>query len=134
MAKSGLTLARFETYTALMEKEAHEYLKRWDNEGDVDFLQAMSEMIIFTATRCLHGKEVRERFDETVANLYHDLDNGFTPLAWFMPAWIPFPSFRIRDRAHLELKKRFKQVIELRRNSKDTEARDDMLETFMTSR
>ena len=49
--------------------------------------------VVFIATRCLHGKEVRERFDEEVANLYHDLDNGFTPLAWFLPAWIPFPRY-----------------------------------------
>ncbi len=93
------------------------------HEGEVDFLQALSEMIIFTATRCLHGREVRERFDEEVANLYHDLDNGyycafdidslwrsFTPLAWFLPPWIPFPSFRARDRARVELQRRFNEV------------------------
>ena len=55
--------------------------------GDIDRCYSI-------ATRCLHGKEVRERFDEEVANLYHDLDNGFTPLAWFLPAWIPFPRYR----------------------------------------
>ena len=49
MVKTGLTLARFETYTALMEQEAKGYLKRWNKaEDDVDFLQAMSELIIFT--------------------------------------------------------------------------------------
>ena len=48
IVKTGLTQSRFETYTALIEKEAAAYLERWDNEGDVDFLQAMSELIIFT--------------------------------------------------------------------------------------
>eukprot|EP00042_Codosiga_hollandica_P029984 m.169742 g.169742 ORF g.169742 m.169742 type:complete len:521 (+) comp53233_c0_seq2:95-1657(+) len=133
MVKSGLTLARFETYTALMEQEAHEYLKRLGNEGTIDILQILSEMIIFTATRCLHGQEVRDRFDETVAQLYVDLDNGFTPLAWFLPNWIPFPSFRIRDRAHLELKRRFKEVIEYRKHTQVT-GHGDMMETLMTAR
>jgi len=48
-------------------------------------------MVIFTATHCLHGEETRASFDETVANLYHDLDGGFSPLAWFFPSWLPFP-------------------------------------------
>jgi sterol 14alpha-demethylase len=134
MAKSGLTQARFETYTSLMEHEAHEYLKRLGDEGELDFFTLMSEMTIFTATRCLHGKEVRDRFDETVAQLYADLDHGFTPLAWFMPAWIPFPSFRIRDRAHDELARRFKEVIQIRKQSGNLLGHDDMLETFMTAR
>ncbi len=53
--------------------------------------------------------QVRERFDERVAQLYTDLDGGFTALAWFLPAWMPFPSFRTRDRAQAELARRFKQ-------------------------
>ena len=48
-------------------------------------------MVIFTATHCLHGEETRAAFDEKVASLYHDLDGGFSPLAWFFPPWMPFP-------------------------------------------
>ena len=48
--------------------------------------------------------------DERVAQLYADLDGGFTPLAWLFPSWMPFPSFRKRDRAHLEVKKIFYKV------------------------
>ena len=48
--------------------------------------------------------------DEKVAQLYADLDGGFTPLAWLFPSWIPFPSFLKRDRAHREVKKIFYKV------------------------
>ena len=134
ICKTGLTQDRFATYTALIEDEAHQYLSRWKDEGTVDFLQAISELIIFTATRCLHGKEVRDAFDETVAGLYQDLDHGFTPLAWFFPAWIPFPSFLRRDKARIELQKRFNAVIDARRQSGNMQGNTDLLETFMTAR
>eukprot|EP00048_Salpingoeca_helianthica_P014852 m.223878 g.223878 ORF g.223878 m.223878 type:complete len:511 (-) comp16344_c0_seq1:445-1977(-) len=133
IAKTGLTLARFEKYTAMIEKETNDYIKRWGDSGTCDLFHDISELIIFTATRCLHGLEVRSQFNEDVAQLYHDLDKGFTPLAWFLPAWLPFPSFRIRDRAHIELVNRFKAIIRGRRESGNVEGHDDMLETFMTS-
>jgi sterol 14-demethylase len=89
-----------------------------------------------------------------VAGLYHDLDGGFTPAAWFLPSWLPLPrsvragclehegrwwkqiaaraSFRKRDRAHRELKRRFYKLLDLRRANKVEAGRTDLLETFMT--
>ncbi len=29
-----------------------------------------------------------------VAQLYWDLDGGFTAEAWLLPTWLPLPSFR----------------------------------------
>ena len=29
-----------------------------------------------------------------MAQLYWDLDGGFTPEAWLLPSWLPLPSFR----------------------------------------
>lgn len=48
--------------------------------------------------------------DEEVAQLYADLDGGFTHLAWLAPSWIPFPSFLRRDRAHRKIKQIFYKV------------------------
>jgi len=42
----------------------------------------------------LAGKEIRSVLDEKVAQLYWDLDGGFTALAWLLPAWVPLPSFQ----------------------------------------
>lgn len=132
MAKAGLSQERFQTYTAIVEEECHKFLQRWVGQhGTTNLFVAMAEMIVFTATRCLHGKETRDAFNEEVAHLYHDLDGGFSPLAWFFPPWMPFPSFKKRDRAHLELKRRFFEVIEARRASGKLSGHDDMLETFL---
>ena len=89
---------------------------------------------MIAATRCLHGKEVRDRFDEQVAKLYHDLDNGFTPIAWLLPSWLPLPSFRTRDVARVELQRRFNDVIEQRRLAQNLYGNEDLLETCMTAK
>lgn len=59
-----------------------------------DLFEALSELIILTASSCLHGKEIRSMLDERVAQLYADLDGGFTHAAWLLPGWLPLPSFR----------------------------------------
>lgn len=41
------------------------------------------------------GPEIRKRLDEKMAQLYWDLDGGFTPAAWLLPSWLPLPSFRL---------------------------------------
>ena len=133
MAKEALTKKRFEVYTSIIEDETKRYISTWGSNGTMDFFEQMAKMIVFTATHCLHGKETRDNFTPDTAKLYHDLDGGFTPLAWFFPSWLPFPSFRRRDRAHIELKRRFGRVIAMRRDSGNVQAgRTDLMETFMT--
>lgn len=59
-----------------------------------DVFEALSELIILTASHCLHGKEIRSQLNEKVAQLYADLDGGFSHAAWLLPGWLPLPSFR----------------------------------------
>lgn len=59
-----------------------------------DLFESLSELIILTASRCLHGVEIRSVLTESVAQLYTDLDGGFTHAAWILPQWLPLPSFR----------------------------------------
>lgn len=59
-----------------------------------DLFEALSEVIILTASSCLHGKEIRSMLNERVAQLYADLDGGFSHAAWLLPTWVPLPSFR----------------------------------------
>ncbi|XP_033639523.1 lanosterol 14-alpha demethylase-like [Asterias rubens] len=130
--KIGLNVAQFRKHIGLVQEEALDYLKRWkNNSGQENLFVAMSELIISTASRCLHGKEIRSKLDERVAQLYMDLDGGFNHLAWLFPSWIPFPSFRKRDKAHLEVKKIFYKAIQERRDSEDPD--DDMLQTLLTT-
>lgn len=129
--KMGLNISQFRKHVPIVVEETEDYFKRWGDKGEKDFFVALSELIILTASRCLHGKEIRSMLDERVAQLYADLDGGFTPLAWLFPSWMPFPSFRKRDRAHLEVKKIFYKVIKQRRASEEEE--DDMLQILIDS-
>ncbi len=87
--KVGLSVENFRAYVPQIVDEVQEYLKtdprfaplQWgDKTFTVDIFQAMSEVIILTASRTLQGKEVRAGLDKSFAQLYHDLDSGFTRL------------------------------------------------------
>lgn len=75
-------------------------------------------MVIMTASRTLLGKEVRSKLTESVADLYHDLDKGFTPINFLFPN-LPLPSYRKRDEAHIKMRNVFIDVINTRRASGD---------------
>uniref|UniRef100_A0A7N6F903 Lanosterol 14-alpha demethylase n=1 Tax=Anabas testudineus TaxID=64144 RepID=A0A7N6F903_ANATE len=129
MLKSGLNIAHFKEHVQIIEAETTEYFQRWGDSGERDLFEALSELIILTASSCLHGKEIRSMLNERVAQLYADLDGGFTHAAWLLPGWLPLPSFRKRDRAHLEIKNIFYKVIQKRRSS--GEKVDDILQTLI---
>ncbi|XP_050189709.1 lanosterol 14-alpha demethylase [Myiozetetes cayanensis] len=129
MLKTGLNIAQFKQHVSVIEKETKEYFKAWGESGEKNLFEALSELIILTASHCLHGKEIRSLLNEKVAQLYADLDGGFTHAAWLLPGWLPLPSFRRRDRAHREIKNIFYKVIQKRRKSEEKE--DDMLQTLL---
>uniref|UniRef100_A0A8C8VNI6 Lanosterol 14-alpha demethylase n=1 Tax=Pelusios castaneus TaxID=367368 RepID=A0A8C8VNI6_9SAUR len=129
MLKTGLNVAQFKQHIPIIEKETKEYFKSWGECGERDLFEALSELTILTASHCLHGKEIRSLLNEKVAQLYADLDGGFTHAAWLLPGWLPLPSFRRRDRAHREIKTIFYKVIQKRRQSEERET--DMLQTLL---
>ncbi|XP_017340690.1 lanosterol 14-alpha demethylase isoform X2 [Ictalurus punctatus] len=129
MLKTGLNVARFKQHVQLIEEETRQYFLRWGDSGEKNLFEALSELIILTASRCLHGVEIRSVLTESVAQLYTDLDGGFTHAAWILPPWIPLPSFRQRDRAHKAIKQIFYEVIEKRRKSAEKE--EDILQTLI---
>uniref|UniRef100_A0A8C9U4V3 Lanosterol 14-alpha demethylase n=1 Tax=Scleropages formosus TaxID=113540 RepID=A0A8C9U4V3_SCLFO len=129
MLKTGLNIAHFKQHVQIIEEETKEYFARWGDSGERNLFEALSELIILTASHCLHGKEIRSMLDEKVAQLYADLDGGFTHAAWLLPGWLPLPSFRRRDRAHREIKNIFFKVIQKRRESPQEE--DDILQTLI---
>ena len=133
MMKTGLTISRFRNYIPYIEREVAVYTGTWGCGARVDIFIAMSELVILTASRCLHGSEIRSKLDEGVAQLYLDLDGGFSQLAWLLPAWVPLPSFRKRDKAHREMKKIFREVIAKRRTDTQTGQEDDFLHVLIHS-
>lgn len=48
-----------EKYVPRIIDEAEKFFKRWGEEGEIDLIEKLSELIILTASRCLMGPEVR---------------------------------------------------------------------------
>lgn len=103
------------------ESRLHQaFFKKWGDEGEVDLLQELSDLIILTASRCLMGKEVRESLFEKVSGLFHYLDMGMRPISVIFP-YLPIKAHRDRDWARAQLAEIFAKIINNRRDSGVTE-------------
>ncbi|KAJ9085525.1 Lanosterol 14-alpha-demethylase [Entomophthora muscae] len=131
MIKYGLTTEYLKTYVTLIEQETIEHLAKWGKEGKVCIFKQMGGLIIKTASRCLLGEEVRSQLDESFAEIYENLDRGFTPVH-FLFDWLPLPSFWRRDASHLEARNFFLNVIKNRRASNIK--KEDMLQALMSAK
>ncbi|KAK7907875.1 Eburicol 14-alpha-demethylase [Apiospora marii] len=92
--KIALTTQAFQSYVPIIADEVSSYFKKSADfkgkSGIVNIPPKMAQITIFTASHSLQGKEIRHKFDETLADLYHDLDMGFNPVN-FMLHWAPLP-------------------------------------------
>jgi sterol 14-demethylase len=128
----GLRTARLKGYTSKIERETRQYLESWGQEGELDLFHALSELTILTASRCLHGDDVREKLFKEVSELYHDLDRGLTPLTVFFPN-APTTAHRKRNAARAKMVELFSGVIKNRRENPHVKHSDgtDILSIFM---
>lgn len=129
---NGLRTSRMKTYIAKIQEETLQYLKENLNSesGTIDLYKSMSELTILTASRCLHGDDVREHMFADLQTLYHDLDEGLTPLTTL---WSHAPTARHarRDKARKELIQLFGKVIKERRANPERSDGTDILSLFM---
>lgn len=120
--KFGLTTEALRSYVSLIAAETSAYIrnsKYFSGEsGTLNVPKAMAELTIYTASRSLQGKEVREKFDSTFADLYHDLDMGFTPINFMLP-WAPLPQNRKRDFAQRKMAQTYLDIIKARREDEE---------------
>lgn len=135
--KIALTTEAFRSYVPIISNEVTSYFKRCaafkGKSGVVNIPQHMAEITIFTASHALQGSEVRSRFDEKLADLYHDLDMGFTPIN-FQLWWAPLPSNRKRDHAQRTVSNIYKEIIQERRANKGgDDGQHDMMKHLMNS-
>ena len=119
-------------YVDKIEDETRKYLKEnWKGEtGEIDLLTSLSELTILTASRCLHGEDVRTHIFKEVQELYHDLDHGLTPLTVFWPN-APTEAHRKRNAAREEMVRLFAKVIQERRQNPERSDGTDILSLFM---
>ncbi|CAI4216755.1 unnamed protein product [Parascedosporium putredinis] len=95
--KGSLTTEAFRSYVPIITEEVNNYFRTTSTykakSGTMNVAKAMAEVTIFTASHSLQGKEIRDQFDESLADLYHDLDMGFTAIN-FILHWAPLPGTR----------------------------------------
>lgn len=129
---NGLRTSRLRGYVSKIEKETIDFLKDWGKEGSIDIFHALSELTILTASRTLHGNDVREKLYREVSELYHDMDQGVTPLTVFWPN-APTSAHRKRDKAQKKMTELFAKVIKNRRENPSLTNSDgtDILSIFM---
>lgn len=129
LMKIALTTEAFRSYVPIISDEVTSYFKRSADfkgkSGIVDIPPKMAEITIFTASHALQGKEVRSRFDESLASLYHDLDMGFTPIN-FMLHWAPLPWNKRRDYAQRTVAGIYMDLIKQRRAEGRSKTQDMM--------
>lgn len=134
--KFGLTMDAFKSYVDLISSETKSFVlnnKHFRGQtGTIDIVPAMAELTIYTASRSLQGKEVREKFDSTFADLYHDLDMGFAPINFMLP-WAPLPHNRKRDIAQKKMAETYMEIIRARRaaGGKRPQDEEDMIWNLM---
>lgn len=107
--KGGLSTEALSSYPAMIQTECDRFFKEemkltqsTPGPKTVEIFKTMSSLIILTAARTLQGKEVRDSMDSRFAQLFHDLDGGFTPVNFLFPN-LPLPSYRRRDKAQREM-------------------------------
>ena len=117
-----------------MEQQVNDYIKQSPNFkgllGMADFPPIMAEITLFTASRSLQGKEVREKLDSTFAQLYHDLDDAFTPLNFMLP-WAPLPHNKRRDIARDKMTQIYADIMEDRRKKGNGDESQDLISNLM---
>jgi sterol 14-demethylase len=122
---------RMRTYGEAVVRETEESIAEWGEHGTLDFVDFCRVLTNFTSSRCLLGREFREGMNEEFARVYHDLEQGVTPLA-YINAHLPIPSFIKRDRARVRMVEMISQIIDARRREK--REGEDFLQTLMESR
>ncbi|KAI9701390.1 MAG: Lanosterol 14-alpha-demethylase [Bogoriella megaspora] len=132
--KFGLTSEALRSYVPLIVGEVRKYVKEnaqfRGDRGTLNVTPSMGELTLFTASRSLQGKEVREKLNSTFADLYHDLDMGFSPINFMLP-WAPLPHNRRRDAAREKMAKTYLDIIEQRKTAGGEKDSEDMIWNLM---
>ncbi|ORY65853.1 eburicol 14a-demethylase [Pseudomassariella vexata] len=127
--KVALTTQAFQSYVPIIADEVSSYFKKnplfKSQSGIVNIGPIMAQLTIFTASHSLQGKEVRNKFDESLADLYHDLDMGFSAVN-FVLHWAPLPWNNKRDHAQRTIAKIYMDTIKERRAAGQTNSQDMM--------
>lgn len=118
-------------YAQVIVQEVEQMVADWGDSGEIDILEFMKELTIYTSSHCLLGDEFRYELNEEFAKIYHDLEKGVNPLAFVFP-YLPFPVFRRRDKARVRLQELVTGIIAKR--AKKAEKSEDAFQLLIESK
>ncbi len=110
------------SYSKVIVSEVEAMIDGWGDGGEVDLLEFMKQLTIFTSSHCLLGKEFRYELNEEFSQIYHDLERGVNPLAFVFP-YLPLPVFRRRDKARVRIEQLVTEII-AKRQQKQQKSED----------
>ncbi len=100
-------------HAQVIADETERMIRNWGESGDIDLLDFLAELTIYTSTACLIGKEFRDEITGEFAARFHDLEKGTDAFAYVNPH-LPLPSFWQRDRGRRRLVELISGIIEKR--------------------
>jgi sterol 14-demethylase len=118
-------------YAQVIVREVEQMIEGWGESGEIDLLEFMKELTIYTSSHCLLGDEFRYELNEEFAKIYHDLEKGVNPLAFVFP-YLPLPVFRRRDKARARLQELVTGIIAKR--AQKTEKSEDAFQLLIDAR
>ncbi|MEI6334009.1 MAG: cytochrome P450 [Methylococcaceae bacterium] len=118
-------------YAQVIVQEVEQMIAGWGDTGEIDLLEFMKELTIYTSSHCLLGDEFRYELNEEFARIYHDLEKGVNPLAFVFP-YLPLPVFRRRDKARARLQELVTGIIAKR--ALKTEKSEDAFQLLIESK
>ncbi|KAL6654832.1 hypothetical protein ACP70R_008297 [Stipagrostis hirtigluma subsp. patula] len=115
-----------------MLQEVENYFAQWGQQGTVDLKQELDHLLMLIASRCLLGKEVREKMFDEVFSLFQELtENSLHLTSLFFP-YAPTPMTRRRDKARTRLLQIFTEIVRSRKSSNTIEV--DVLQNLIDSK
>ncbi|PUZ55191.1 hypothetical protein GQ55_5G192300 [Panicum hallii var. hallii] len=119
----ALKLSKRRSNVDPMVKEVEDYFSKWGEHGVVDLKHEFEKLIMLVSSRCLLGKEVREKMFGEVYMLFRELYNGMHLTSVLFP-YAPSPVNRRRDRARTKLSKILIDIVRSRKAASDQVERD----------
>ena len=101
-------------HAEVIAAETEAMLARWGESGEIDLMEFLAELTIYTSSSCLLGAEFRQELTPEFAEAFRDLEAGTDALAYVNP-YLPLPTFRRRDRARRRLVELIEGIIAQRR-------------------
>ena len=106
---------------------------KWGQHGVVDLKHEFEKLIMLISSRCLLGKEVREKMFGEFSMLFRELYSGTMHLTSVLFPYAPSPANRRRDRARSKLSKILIDIVRSRKAASNQVERD-MLHILIDSK